>query len=121
MANLDAAKAEALGGRTLSLVNDAFLGMMVSIGSQTDLFEVMAGVEGATSESIAPRARLNERYVCEFLSAMVAGKLVEYDAATKMFRLPPEHAACLVRAAGPDNLASFARYLLLAAGVARRG
>jgi SAM-dependent methyltransferase len=44
---------------------------------------------------LAERAGLHERYVREWLGAVTAGGIVEYDAATRTYTLPPEHAACL--------------------------
>jgi SAM-dependent methyltransferase len=79
--------------------------LMTSIGHQTGLFEAMAGLAPSTSAEIAAAAQLNERYVREWLAAMVTGRIVEYDPASKTYRLPPEHAASLTRAAGPANLA----------------
>jgi hypothetical protein len=43
--------------------------------------------------------------VREWLGAMTTGGVVEYDPTPRTFRLPPEHAASLTRAAGPENLA----------------
>ena len=65
----------------------------------------------ATSEEIAARAGLNERYVREWLGAMVTSKLVEVEPATLRFSLPTEHAAFLTRAAAADNMAVFAQYI----------
>ena len=49
----------------------------------------------------------------EWLGAMVTGGVVEYDRDAKTYALPAEHAACLTRAAGPDNIAAFATYIAL--------
>jgi SAM-dependent methyltransferase len=83
---------------------------MMSIGHRTGLFDTMAGLPPSTSEQIAQAAELNERYVREWLAAMVTGRVVEYDPASGTYFLPPEHAASLTRAAGPGNLGSFAQW-----------
>jgi len=70
------------------------LTLLVQVGHKTGLFEVAAKRPG-TSQEIADRAGLNERYVREWLAAMATGGVVEYDAASGVFTLPPEHAACL--------------------------
>lgn len=70
------------------------LTLLVQVGHKTGLFEAAAKGPG-TSQEIADRARLNERYVREWLAAMATGGIVEYDAASGAFTLPPEHAACL--------------------------
>jgi SAM-dependent methyltransferase len=70
------------------------LTMMVDIGYRTELFEAAAKGPG-TSQQIADRAGLNERYVREWLGAMATGGIMEYEAASQTFALPPEHAVCL--------------------------
>jgi SAM-dependent methyltransferase len=107
----DPARTQAFAARMVQVLNDGFLTLMTSIGHQTGLFETMATLPPATSESIAEAASLDERYVREWLGAMVTGRIVEYDAARKLYHLPPERAACLTRAAGPDDLAIFTQYL----------
>src|SRR5690606_26295183 len=66
---------------------------------------------------IADEAGLHERYVREWLGAMVTGGIVEYDAATGRYRLPPEHAASLTRDSRPHNLAVTAQWIPLLAAV----
>lgn len=113
---LDPDKAEAFGERMVGAVNDASLVVMTSLGHRTGLFDAMAELAPSTSAAIAQAAELEERYVREWLGAMVTGGVVEYDPA-QTYALPPEHAACLTRAAGPDNLGILASYLPLIAGV----
>ncbi len=109
----DQARAEAFAGQMLGVLNGASLAAMASIGHQTGLFDTMATLPAATCEHIAAAAGLNERYVREWLGAMVTGKIVDYDPAAKTYSLPAEHATCLTRAAGPDNLAFFTQYFSL--------
>jgi hypothetical protein len=68
----------------------------------------VAAKGSGTSEEIADRAGLNERYVREWLGAMVTGGIVEYDATSATYRLPPVQAACL-SGTGPTNMAPFSR------------
>lgn len=117
---LDAAKAGRFSGELLNILNNASLALMISIGHRTGLFDVMAGLKPAGSPGIAAAAKLNERYVREWLGAMVAGRVVEYDAATKQYWLPAAHAACLTRAAAPNNLAAYAQYIPLLGSVEER-
>jgi ubiquinone/menaquinone biosynthesis C-methylase UbiE len=109
--DFDPAKAEAFAGRFLSALNSGALCLMVSVGHRTGLFDVMSKLRLATSEEIAARAGLNERYVREWLGAMVTAGVVEIDPATTRFSLPAEHGAFLTRAAGADNMAVFAQYI----------
>jgi len=44
----------------------------------------------------------------EWLAAMVTARIVAYDPSRRTYRLPAEHAACLVRGAPLGNLAVYA-------------
>jgi 2-polyprenyl-3-methyl-5-hydroxy-6-metoxy-1,4-benzoquinol methylase len=110
---VDEAKAEDFTNRVVDILNGGMLSLMISIGHRTGLFDVMAGLPPSTSGEVAAAAGLNERYVIEWLGAMTTGRIVRHDAAAKTFWFPPEHAACLTRAAGPDNLASQAQYVAM--------
>ncbi|WP_033825247.1 class I SAM-dependent methyltransferase [Kitasatospora sp. MBT63] len=117
---LDAAKQEAFAGRMIEVVNDACLGLMVSLGHEAGLFDAMSVLPPATSAEIARAAGLSERYVREWLGATVVGGIVDYRPADGTYVLPPEHAASLTRAAGPDNLARIAQNLGMMGEVEQR-
>ncbi|WP_441248406.1 class I SAM-dependent methyltransferase [Kitasatospora sp. McL0602] len=117
VAELDEAKQGEFAGRMVQMLNDACLGLMAGLGHESGLFDVMAGLEPATSAEIAQAAGLNERYVREWLGSMVTGGVVDYDPERGSYALPPEHAASLTRAAGPDNLARIAQDLSMMAEV----
>ncbi|MGH9941078.1 MAG: class I SAM-dependent methyltransferase [Pyrinomonadaceae bacterium] len=102
---LEKNKAEAFAEKMLGVINGAALALMTSIGHRTGLFDTMAYLPPSTSAEIAAAAGLHERYVREWLGAMVTGRIVEYDAAGGTYQLPPEHAAFLTRAASPNNMA----------------
>jgi SAM-dependent methyltransferase len=108
---LDTERTEAFAGRVLGVINDGMVALMMSIGHRTGLFDTMAEMEAADAAEIAGAAGLQERYVREWLGAMVTGGIVEHDG--QRFRLPPEHAASLTRAAGPGNLASYAQFVAM--------
>lgn len=110
---LDEKKAEAFADRMIGMLNEGSLALMTSIGHQTGLFDTLAVLPAATSRQIAEAAGLNERYVREWLNAMTVGLVVEYDSQCQTYRLPPEHAQWLTRAAGADNIAVFMQYLPL--------
>jgi len=104
---------DAFADRMIDLLNDGALTLMVSIGHRTGLFDAMAELAPATSGEIAAAARLNERYVREWLGAMVSGDIVHYYPEAATYHLPPEHAAALTRNATPNNVAVFAQYISL--------
>ena len=107
----NAEKAGAFAERLVRALNDGALCLMVSIGHRTGLFDTMSGLPPATSADIATAAGLQERYVREWLGAMVTSGVVEYDPETSRYGLPAEHASSLTRAAGADNMAVFAQYI----------
>jgi len=111
MSEFDEARAEEFAGRMTQALNGGFVALMASIGHQTGLFDGMAKLAPSTSEEIAAACELNERYVREWLGAMVAGGVVEYDAGSGRYSLPAEHAASLTRSAGPANIATVMQFL----------
>ena len=114
---LDQKKAEEFAGRMLEVLNAGALAIMTSIGHRTGLFDAMSELPPSTSEQIASAAGLNERYVREWLGAMVVGGTVEHDAESGTYFLPPEHAAWLTRAATPNNIAVTAQFIPLMGSV----
>jgi SAM-dependent methyltransferase len=113
----DKARAEAFAGSLLAALNHGALCLMVSVGHRTGLFDAMRDLPPATSPEIARRAGLDERYVREWLGAMVTARVIEVEPATLRFSLPPEHAAVLTRAAPADNMAVVAQYIAVFGGV----
>jgi 2-polyprenyl-3-methyl-5-hydroxy-6-metoxy-1,4-benzoquinol methylase len=113
----DQTRAEAFAERLLDALNGGSIAIMTSIGHRTGLFDVMAGLPFSTSEQIASAANLNERYVREWLNAMVVGRIVEYDPENETYHLPQEHAAFLTRAASPDNIAVTTQFIPLMGSV----
>ncbi|MEU3006150.1 class I SAM-dependent methyltransferase [Streptomyces sp. NPDC007020] len=110
---VDPVRQEEFAGRMAQILNDACLGYLCSLGHRTGLFDVMAQLPPSTSEQIAEAAGLNERYVREWLGGVTVGGIVGYEPEDGTYRLPPEHAASLCRASGPDNMASFLQDLAL--------
>jgi 2-polyprenyl-3-methyl-5-hydroxy-6-metoxy-1,4-benzoquinol methylase len=113
----DQAGAEAFAGTLLTTLNHGALCLMLSVGHRTGLFDAMSRLPPATSDEIATQAGLSERYVREWLGALVTAGVVEVDPPTLRFSLPPEHAAYLTRAAAADNIAVFAQYIAVMGGV----
>lgn len=108
--NFDPSKAEAFAGKMLTVLNNAALCLMISVGHRVGLFDVMSTLPPSTSAELATSANLNERYVREWLGALVTARVVEMDPTTARFLLPPEHAAFLTRSAGTDNMAGMTQY-----------
>lgn len=106
----DTLKAETFADSLIDTLNKSALSLMTSIGHRTGLFDIMSEMDFATSYKIADKASLNERYVREWLGAMVTGGVIDYAPESKSFHLPDEHAAYLTRVAGTDNIAVLAQY-----------
>ncbi len=113
----DQARQEAFGQRMLDLLNHAGLALMISVGHRTGLFDALAGRDFATTDEIAAQTGLNERYMREWLGAMVAGGVVELEATGKHYRLPDEHAAWLTRASSPNNVAASTQWIAVLGAV----
>ncbi len=90
---------------------------MISIGYKTGLFDIIAQLKPSTSQEISQASKLNERYIREWLGAMVTGNIIEYDPLTEKYFLPKEHSAFLTRKSGIDNLAVLAQYVSLMGNV----
>lgn len=94
---MDTERTNAFGDRLLDLVTGHVLTMLISVGHRTGLFEAAARGP-ATSDELAERAGLDERYIREWLGAMVTGEIVEYRPETGRSCLPAEHATLLTGA-----------------------
>ena len=109
------AAADGFGRRMLDTLNGAASALMLSVGHRTGLFDVLSDGVPRTSQGLADRAGLSERYVREWLGALACAKVVTHDAEQRTYRLPPEHAAFLARAAVPNNIAALAQWVAVLA------
>jgi len=114
-ARLDAFMARAIGD---------FAGTMTTIscilGDRLGLFAALAQEGPATSDELAERAGVEERYVREWLHGLRAAGYLEYDRDTGRFALPPEHAQALAVEGGPMFLCGGYQELQGAVGVLDR-
>lgn len=92
---MDNDRRTAFAEHMLATLTGGAMTMLVSVGYRTGLFE--AAAQGpATSAELAERAGLQERYVREWLGAMVTGGFLTYQPATGEYTLPAEHAGMLI-------------------------
>jgi hypothetical protein len=91
----------------IDIINAGSLSLMLSIGHRTSIFDVMAELPPSTVQEIASKSNLNERYVKEWLGAMVTGRIIDYDSATNKFSLSKEKAQYLTREKSVYNFCSF--------------
>jgi hypothetical protein len=91
---------EQFAGHVLTDLAAAMAGVMINIGHKLGLYRVMAESGPMNSDELARRTATNKRSVREWLNGQVAGGYVLFDAKTKQYLLPPEHAFVL---ANPDS------------------
>lgn len=103
--------------RLVGIYNNAALTLMIALGHRSGLFDVMAKLQPSTSPEIAAAAKLNERYVREWLNALTSGGVIEYDPNSKRYVLPEHRARWLIRESTKDNFAAFSQYISILAGV----
>lgn len=71
-----------------------------ALGDRLGLFRALSG-GAATSDELAARAAVEERYVREWASGLAAAGYLGYDPASRRFSLAPEHAAVLADQGSP--------------------
>jgi 2-polyprenyl-3-methyl-5-hydroxy-6-metoxy-1,4-benzoquinol methylase len=98
---IDQAKADAFVGKVLADTAALAVTTLSSIGDRLGLFKNLAEQGPATSEELAERAHINERYAREWLSAMACAGYIEYDPVMRRFTLPIEHIPVLAQEGGP--------------------
>ena len=94
----------------LDVMNKAAIALMLSVGHRTKLFDSMYDCTSMTSEQLAAKSNLNERYVREWLGAVVTGKIVDYNPSNKTYSLSEEKAKLLSRG-GSYNFASSMQWI----------
>ena len=118
--SIDHAAAEVFAARIGNTLDAGAVAVMLSVGHRAGLFDVMAGLPPSTSQQIAVRAELAERYVREWLAVMVTGRVVTYEPARRTYELPHEHAACLTRDAPLGNMAVYGQHVALLGAIQDR-
>src|SRR2546430_1365756 len=94
-------------GQAVNDVGTATLGALSYIGDRLDLFKAMSAAGPVTIAELSKRTKLNQRYLREWLNAMVTARYVEHDAETGKYTLPPEHAAVLADETSPFFVGGF--------------
>ena len=95
----------------LDVLNQGALSLMVSIGHRAGLFDGMDELDWSSDQQIAEHVGLEQRYVREWLAAMVSAGIIQYQPEEKRYNLPESHAALLCRKSSPNNIAVFAQYI----------
>ena len=98
---VDQDKLEAFVGQMLNDLGGAFSVPLVRIGGKFDLYGTLERGGAMTSDQLAHKTGLAERYLREWLSAQAASNYLAYDPATKAFSLPPEQAMVFANEESP--------------------
>lgn len=98
---VDEAKQEKFAGKIMDDLAGAMAVVMCSLGDRLGLFKDLAANGAATIDRLADRNGIDRRYAQEWLGGMAAAGYLEYDPASGLFSLPPEHAPALADEDGP--------------------
>jgi 2-polyprenyl-3-methyl-5-hydroxy-6-metoxy-1,4-benzoquinol methylase len=80
---------------------------LIALGDRLGLYKAMREQDWMTSEQIAERAQLSERYVREWLSAQAAAGFVDYDANARKYQLSNEMSMCFADETSPTFVPGF--------------
>jgi SAM-dependent methyltransferase len=98
---LDEKKLQDFLGRVVTDTAAAWSAPLVLVGDRLGLYQAMASSGPVSSQELAAKTGLNERYVREWLLNQTASSYVEYDPASGRYTLPAEHAMALTDTSSP--------------------
>lgn len=105
--NFDPDKTRKFLGQVTNDLGAAMLGALTYIGDRLEIFKALSSGEWFTSEELARRTGLNERYLREWLGAMAAAGYVMYESKDRVYTMPPEHAMVLANEDSPFFMGGF--------------
>lgn len=94
-------QAEKLAFKVVEDMGGAFVMALGYIGSHLGLFEALADSGPMTSQALAEKTKLNERYVRDWAKAMAAAEYIDYDPEKEKFVMTEEQAFVLVNRDSP--------------------
>jgi ubiquinone/menaquinone biosynthesis C-methylase UbiE len=100
---LDHKKVEAFFGKVFGDIKSTALGMNIYLGDKLGLFKAMSEAPAGTftEDSLVKTTGLQPRYLKEWLSSMVVGGIVDFNAETNTFSFPIERALVLANENSP--------------------
>ena len=99
--NIDEGKLNAFIGQMLSDLGGASSIAMVRLGDTLGLYRAIHANGPMTSMELAKAAKVDERYLREWLSHQAASNYLFYDPATAKFAMPPEQAMVFANEESP--------------------
>ncbi|MEE9262381.1 MAG: class I SAM-dependent methyltransferase [Dehalococcoidia bacterium] len=99
--SIDQAKMEEFMHKVVGDLSGTLVTTMCVLGDRLGLFKDLASNGPATSEELADRTGIKERYAREWLGCLASAGYLEYDPASQRFTLPTEQAQALAQELGP--------------------
>jgi SAM-dependent methyltransferase len=90
--NVDEERLGELQGKLIGDVAGSMGLLLAYVGDQLGLYSALVEISPATSQELADKTGVRERYVREWLSANAAGGYIEYDSTADAFSMTPEQA-----------------------------
>ena len=101
---LDMSKVEDFMHQVVGDLGAALSSVLIHVGDRLGLYRAMGDAQPVTSDELAKRTGLAERYVREWLHNQAAAGWITYDAAAATFTLPAEHAILIADESQPTFL-----------------
>ena len=98
---IDEAKLRQFMGKMVVDLGSAISVPLVRIGLRLGMYKAMNGAGPMSSEELAEKTRISERYAREWLAQNAASGYLSYDAGSRRFELLPEQAMALANEEGP--------------------
>lgn len=98
---VEQAEVEAFAGRALGDIAGLMTTLFCVVGDRLGLFAALAEAGSASSDELAKRAGVEERYVREWLRGLAAAGYLEHDREHGTFAIPPAHVPVLAEEGGP--------------------
>jgi 2-polyprenyl-3-methyl-5-hydroxy-6-metoxy-1,4-benzoquinol methylase len=103
-AKVDPDRLNAFLGKFIGDLGAAMHGPSILTGEQLGLYKAVAAHGPLTSEALATKTGISERYLREWLAGQAASGYVEYDAAVKQYWMTPEQKFTLTDESSPAYL-----------------
>jgi 2-polyprenyl-3-methyl-5-hydroxy-6-metoxy-1,4-benzoquinol methylase len=97
---IDQERAEAFVGKAMGDLSATTTVVLCMLGDRLSLFKTLAEEGPATSDQLAQRAGIAERYAREWLAGLAAAGYLDYDPDTTAYTLPAEHTPVVAEEGG---------------------
>ena len=97
-------KIEELAFRVIGDMGGSFVMALGYIGDRLGLFTALSNSAGLTSQELADKTELNERYVREWAKAMVAAEYIDYEPDGERFMMTEEQSFVLANDDSPMSV-----------------